>query len=131
MATSLIVLCESGVDWLVDDGVRLMPRDGKEWAEIHEEFCVVLGELGLVYHVLPAGVKDINERVRFVVAKWEEMRCPLVVARENGMNGDGEVKKEKEMMWDGVRCLDGDFDEIEAEEAMWDDTRRCLRGEEV
>ncbi|KAK5632476.1 hypothetical protein RRF57_008190 [Xylaria bambusicola] len=73
MAKSLVIVCEAGVDWLTDDGVRLMPQDTTEWKQTHAEFCAVLDDMGLRYHVLPARVKDMNVRVQFVLTRWEEL----------------------------------------------------------
>ncbi|KAJ8109949.1 hypothetical protein ONZ43_g6000 [Nemania bipapillata] len=60
------------MDWLFDDGVRMMPLDRAEWLGIHDEFCAVLTETGLEHRVLPAGVGTTEERVRFVLEGWEE-----------------------------------------------------------
>ncbi|KAI0877087.1 AAA domain-containing protein [Hypoxylon argillaceum] len=80
MARSLVVVCEAGVDWgLVDDGVRLMPLDGAEWWQTHAEFCTALADVGLEYHILPSGVGSTEERVQFVLARWEERRKELVI----------------------------------------------------
>ncbi|KAI0420368.1 AAA domain-containing protein [Xylaria grammica] len=72
MARSVVVVCEAGVDWLTDDGVRLMPLDAAEWAQTHAEFCAALADVGLGYHVLPSQMRSTDERVRFVLARWEE-----------------------------------------------------------
>lgn len=39
MSGSLVVICEAGVGWLQDDGVRLMPEDRGDWIRLHELFC--------------------------------------------------------------------------------------------
>ncbi|KAI0102380.1 AAA domain-containing protein [Nemania sp. FL0031] len=78
MAKSLVVVCEAGVDWLTDDGIRLMPLDSTEWLQTHAEFCSVLAEVGLEHYVLPSGVGSIDGRVQFVLARWEEKRKQLV-----------------------------------------------------
>lgn len=103
MAASLVIVCEAGVDWLVDDGVRLMPLDSKEWAQLHGEFCGVLGDVGLDYHVLPAGVRDLDERVRFVLTRWEEMR------RQLGTCDDGMYENESVDGWKCGRMCCADF----------------------
>ncbi|KAI0970737.1 AAA domain-containing protein [Xylaria arbuscula] len=73
MAKSLVILCEARVDWLTDDGVRLMPLDSAEWWKLHTEFGLVLADAGLQYHVLPSQIMDTSERVQFVLARWEKM----------------------------------------------------------
>lgn len=70
MAGSLIVLCEAGVDWLTDDGVRLMPASREEWCRTHEVFCQVLKEARLSYVVLPRSVGSTEERMAFVLRSW-------------------------------------------------------------
>jgi nicotinamide riboside kinase len=68
LETGLIVVCEAGCRWLVDDGVRLMPLDQDEWIGFHVLFCSVLDRLELPYIVLPAQVEDLQERVQYVLA---------------------------------------------------------------
>ncbi|KAK8137437.1 hypothetical protein PG984_002930 [Apiospora sp. TS-2023a] len=75
MALSLVVVCEAGVDWLTDDGVRLMPTDTKEWMDTHEVFCRVLQEAGVRYAVLPCGLGRTEERVEFVLREFSTARC--------------------------------------------------------
>lgn len=70
MGKSLVVVGETGAEWLVDDGVVLMPQSREEWAQSHELFCGYLEELGLVYEVLPRNVRDIAQRVDFVMSSW-------------------------------------------------------------
>ena len=71
MGRSLVVVCEAGADWLVDDGVRLMPEDKKDWIAFHHLFCESLQEAGLNFVVLPCEVKDMAERVKFVLDRWD------------------------------------------------------------
>ncbi|KAF2971414.1 hypothetical protein GQX73_g2140 [Xylaria multiplex] len=73
MATSLVIVCEAGVDWLTDDGIRLMPLDTTEWSQLHKEFCLALADIGLGHHVLPSRIRNTDERVQFVLDKWEQM----------------------------------------------------------
>jgi len=77
MDTSLIVVCESGMPWLTDDGVRLMPGSEDEWMQTFYSFCEMLGELGLEYCVVPRTVLDISERAALVWARWNERRQSL------------------------------------------------------
>ncbi|KAI0449294.1 AAA domain-containing protein [Xylaria acuta] len=79
MEKSLIIVCEAGVDWLVDDGVRLMPRDETEWMQTHSEFCDTLTGSGLEFHVLPSTIRSKDERVKFVLARWEGKRRELTL----------------------------------------------------
>jgi len=70
MATALVVVCQGGLDWLSDDGVRLLPADEQDWKEFHDMFCDFLADCRLEFVVLPREVADISERVRFVLSKW-------------------------------------------------------------
>ncbi|TGJ88065.1 hypothetical protein E0Z10_g685 [Xylaria hypoxylon] len=72
MAKSLVIVCEAGVDWLMDDGIRLMPLDTTEWLQLHTEFCLTLANIGLKHHVLPSRIRNTDERVQFVLERWEE-----------------------------------------------------------
>ncbi|KAK4442627.1 AAA domain-containing protein [Podospora aff. communis PSN243] len=71
MKGSLIVVCEAGVDWLRDDGVRLMPESVDEWKEFNELFCGLLRQEGLEHVVLSRTVLDRAERLRFVLTQVE------------------------------------------------------------
>lgn len=73
MARSLVLVCEAGVTWLTDDGVRLMPTDEEDWIALHRLFCQTLDKVGVQYCILPRTVVDLEERVLFVKARWEEM----------------------------------------------------------
>ncbi|KAG9505067.1 hypothetical protein J7337_002033 [Fusarium musae] len=77
METSLIVVCEAGTPWLMDDGVRLMPGSETEWMQVFDDFCQMLDEVGLEYSVVPRTVLDISERAELVWAKWIERRQSL------------------------------------------------------
>lgn len=70
MEHSLVVVCEAGADWLIDDGVRLMPEDREDWVAFHDLFCSSLKEAGLEYVVVPCEMKDLAERVNFVLSRW-------------------------------------------------------------
>ena len=70
MGRSLVIVCEAGADWLVDDGVRLMPENKEDWVAFHDLFCELLRDAGLDFVVLPCEMKDLAERVRFVLDCW-------------------------------------------------------------
>ncbi|KAI4145446.1 MAG: hypothetical protein L6R39_003798 [Caloplaca ligustica] len=71
MRTGLVIVCEAGGEWLIDDGVRLMPQDRKNWLEMHTTFCEMLDELHIDFHVLPVSFRDLSSRVEFVVEEWK------------------------------------------------------------
>ncbi|KAF5249569.1 hypothetical protein FANTH_5162 [Fusarium anthophilum] len=83
MERSLIVVCEAGTPWLMDDGVRLMPGSDGEWMQIFHDFCEMLDGVGLEYCVVPRAVLDISERATFVWARWTERRQSLTDNRFN------------------------------------------------
>ncbi|KAL2164902.1 hypothetical protein VTH06DRAFT_198 [Thermothelomyces fergusii] len=75
MRQSVVVICEVGTGvagWLKDDGVRLMPVDLEEWTGFHRTFCEFLDGEGVPYEVLSADIGAHEERVDFVVKRWEE-----------------------------------------------------------
>ncbi|KAI4196046.1 MAG: hypothetical protein LQ346_003301 [Caloplaca aetnensis] len=74
MRSGIVIVCESGGEWLVDDGVRLMPQDRDAWLQMHDAFCEMLEELSIVYHVLPVSMPDLRSRVDFVVQRWKDRR---------------------------------------------------------
>ena len=74
MSRSLIIVCEAGMDWLTDDGVRLMPADKADWTAFHDLFCTFLQEAQLDFAVLPRSMKDIEQRVDFVLNLHARMR---------------------------------------------------------
>ncbi|KAG6008458.1 hypothetical protein E4U21_004480 [Claviceps maximensis] len=71
LARSLILVCEPVEEWLVDDGVRLMPADWQDWRDYHRRFCSFLEALGLEYQVVPSTMPQLGLRVRYV---WDEWR---------------------------------------------------------
>lgn len=72
MSGSLIVVCEAGIDWLNDDGVRLMPVDKEDWIAFHDLFCQTLKKAGMSFVILPHSIKDLQERVDFVLKLLED-----------------------------------------------------------
>lgn len=69
MASSLVVLCQSGTPWLYDDGVRLMPESDEAWKRLHHLFCLTLEENGIPYVTLPNCLLELDERVAFVMSR--------------------------------------------------------------
>lgn len=69
MKQGLVVLCESGCSWLVDDGtgLRLMPEDQGEWFRTHGAFEKLLVNRGIEYMLVPAKMESLEERVDFVL----------------------------------------------------------------
>jgi nicotinamide riboside kinase len=68
MKKSIVVLCEAGCHWLVDDGVRLMPNDLEEWTRVEAAFRDLLEKRGISYYIIPKDMADLGTRVRHVQA---------------------------------------------------------------
>ncbi|KAL8988226.1 MAG: hypothetical protein Q9177_002665 [Variospora cf. flavescens] len=73
MRSGLVIVCESGGEWLINDGVRLMPQDRDAWLQMHTTFCETLDGFGIQYHVLPAALRDLNGRVEFALTRWRSL----------------------------------------------------------
>jgi predicted ATPase len=71
MGESVVIVCEAGANWLMDDGVRLMPESQDDWVSFHQFFCRCLDDWGLSYEVLPCEMTSLLDRVRFVLSMWE------------------------------------------------------------
>jgi nicotinamide riboside kinase len=91
MERSLIVVCEAGTPWLMDDGVRLMPGSETEWMQVFDDFCEILDEVGLDYSAVPRTVLDISARAELVWTKWTERRQSLTSGQSDGQYQNREV----------------------------------------
>ncbi|KAF2878600.1 AAA domain-containing protein, partial [Massariosphaeria phaeospora] len=67
MKTGVVVLCEAGCSWLVDDGTRLMPKGTEDWMRIDRAFRDLLAGAGISYVVVPKALVSLAERVALVV----------------------------------------------------------------
>lgn len=47
MRNGLVVLCEAGGPWLLDDGTRLVPKDLEDWSQLDSAFRAMLASLSL------------------------------------------------------------------------------------
>ncbi|EWG44756.1 hypothetical protein FVEG_05747 [Fusarium verticillioides 7600] len=63
METSLIVVCEAGTPWLMDDGVRLMPGSETEWMQVFDDFCQIL-------NIDAAGCASWRTALAFAFIAW-------------------------------------------------------------
>ncbi|KAL7915941.1 AAA domain-containing protein [Trichoderma velutinum] len=72
MSQSLVFVCETVEDWLVSDGVRLMPRDIEDWMEYDDEFCRMLESAGIQYQIIPRSVESLEDRASFVWSRWKK-----------------------------------------------------------
>ncbi|CZT47009.1 uncharacterized protein RSE6_07532 [Rhynchosporium secalis] len=70
MEQSLVVVCEAGADWLIDDNVRLMPESKDAWTGFHQLFCACLDTWGVNYGVLPCAITAHQDRINFVLEQW-------------------------------------------------------------
>ena len=68
----LVIVCGIGGEWLVDDGIRLMPESRDDWVKIQSVFCSLLDELGMQYTILPSSVRNLGSRVDFDIEQWRQ-----------------------------------------------------------
>ena len=73
MRAGLVVVCEPGGQWLIDDGIRLMPKDHDEWFQLHVHFLALLDGIGMAYMVLPSSVAKLEDRVIYVLREWQRL----------------------------------------------------------
>ena len=74
MRAGLVIVCEPGGQWLIDDGVRLMPKDREEWFQLHEHFLVLLDGMKIAYTVLSCDVARLDDRVDYVLDEWTKRK---------------------------------------------------------
>ena len=67
MKAGLVVLCEAGFSWLIDDGTRLMPKDIEDWKRLDAAFRNLLTTREIDYIVIPRDKTDVLDRVAVVV----------------------------------------------------------------
>lgn len=82
MKDGIVILCEAGCQWLIDDGVRLMPTDSSEWTRMDTTFRTLLEARCIAYSVLPHDMVDLSKRVEYVRsiiegARTKESTCPF------------------------------------------------------
>jgi nicotinamide riboside kinase len=70
MMSSLVIVCEAGTPWLMDDGVRLMPDSAEAWMQLSSEFCELLDQVGIAYVVIPRTMLGLSDRSDFVRTEW-------------------------------------------------------------
>ena len=66
MKAGVVMLCEAGCSWLVDDGTRLMPTGTEEWTHINDAFRKQLAVRGIRYTLVPNHVVSLEARVQLV-----------------------------------------------------------------
>ncbi|RDW87960.1 hypothetical protein BP5796_03654 [Coleophoma crateriformis] len=67
MKHGLVVLCEAGCTWLVDDGTRLMPKDEEDWLRVNSGFHEVLETLAIDNILMSKSILDLQQRVKVVL----------------------------------------------------------------
>ena len=66
MKDGIVILCEAGCSWLVDDGTRLMPTGLEDWMRVDGAFRELLGARGIGYTGIPKDMVSLAERVELV-----------------------------------------------------------------
>lgn len=74
MQQSLVILCEPMPQWFVEDDVRVVPISPAETDNLHQVFCQLLKDQHIPFHVLPSVIERGEERLRFVLNQWQQMR---------------------------------------------------------
>lgn len=82
MKSGLVVLCEAGCEWLVDDGTRLMPKSNEEWDRIHVAFQSLLAEREIRFVMLSRNIRSVEDRVAFVTSHHEQDRGVVERSRD-------------------------------------------------
>lgn len=66
MKQGIVIVCEAGCHWLIDDGTRLMPTDMEDWKRVDAAFRDLLKARGISYCVISKDMADLDERVEWV-----------------------------------------------------------------
>ena len=67
MKAGLVVLCDAGAHWLIDDGIRLMPKNTADWIAFGNAFYTLLKERDIRSIVIPNDLIKISDRAAAVV----------------------------------------------------------------
>lgn len=66
MKTGIVILCEAGCTWLIDDGIRLMPEGLDDWMRVDIAFRELLDARGIGYTIISKDVISLPERLEVV-----------------------------------------------------------------
>ncbi|RYP05736.1 hypothetical protein DL764_003594 [Monosporascus ibericus] len=66
MKTGIVILCEAGCSWLVDDGTRLMPDGMEDWMRVDDAYRKLLAAREIDYVVCSRNLVSRAERVQLV-----------------------------------------------------------------
>lgn len=66
MKAGIVILCEAGCDWLVDDGTRLMPDDMEDWMRVDNTYRKLLAAREIDYIVCSRNLASLADRVQLV-----------------------------------------------------------------
>lgn len=67
MKAGVVILCEAGCSWLVDDGTRLMPNNLDDWMLVDSTFRKLLAVRGIDYIVCPKDLVRPIDRLQLVL----------------------------------------------------------------
>jgi nicotinamide riboside kinase len=65
MKNGIVMLCEAGCTWLIDDGIRLMPDGLDDWMRV-DSFRELLDARGIAYTIIWKDVISLPERLKMV-----------------------------------------------------------------
>jgi nicotinamide riboside kinase len=66
MKAGIVILCEAGCSWLVDDGTRLMPDGMEDWMRVDNAFRKLLAAREINYTVCSRNLVSLADRVQLV-----------------------------------------------------------------
>jgi nicotinamide riboside kinase len=66
MKAGIVILCEAGCSWLVDDGTRLMPDGMEDWMRVDNAFRKLLAARQIDYTVCSRNLVSLADRVQLV-----------------------------------------------------------------
>lgn len=66
MRAGIVMLCEAGCGWLIDDGTRLMPDNLEVWMRVDATFRRLLEARAIDYTVISKDMVSLDERVHVV-----------------------------------------------------------------
>ncbi|RYP92823.1 hypothetical protein DL770_001103 [Monosporascus sp. CRB-9-2] len=83
MKAGIVILCEAGCSWLVDDGTRLMPDGMEDWMRLDDAYRKLLAAREIDYIVCSRNLVSRADRVKLV-----QERLALLTASSRSSCGD-------------------------------------------
>lgn len=94
LRAGVVIVCEPIMEWLLDDGVRLLPENWQEWRTTHECFCRFLQQNNIAHAVLPSTTRDLATRVEFVMQQVRPIVEARMVKNDTKLDDEDDMKHE-------------------------------------